>query len=779
MNVPYSWLKEFLPDLPAPAKLREVLDALGLAVEEVRTLPAPPAGVVFGRVLKAEEVPGTELKKLEVDVGREVVTLVSGAPNARAGVGLAVARPGAVLPDGTVVSEREIHGVTSEGVALSPAELGVGEYAGGLLELPAGALPPGRELREVWPEEVVFELELTPNRADAFSVLGVARDVAAKLNLELVAPPSDVDESPTPRFVSVEVEDPQGCDRYLARYAGDLEIGPSPLEAQRRLLAAGLRPINNVVDATNYTMWELGNPLHAFDLEEVQNGIVVRRAKAGEKIVTLDGEERQLTGEDLVIARKVADGSEPVAVAGVMGAANSEVTEKTREVVLEAAHFDPVRVRLTARRLGLSTDSSYRFERGVDPNLPPRAAARFLHLLQQWSGCVVGDVVVDVGGDKPRALVPFRPSYANRLLGTGFDPDAQLEALRRLGCLVEGQSEPYTVRPPTWRVDLTIEEDLVEEVGRILGYEHVPTKPLAQIPAADNLGAEEPYLREEAIRRAMRGLGAWEAINYTWQSPAFLSLTRAPEPRLFLKNPLDSNKNALRTALYPGLLETLAANREERHRFFFELGHAFPDAEETRLAAVLGGPLLEATWQPAYGEGYPALKGALEALALRLGSAVEVRPEPYNPLHPGVSGAVFWNGEPRGFIGRLHPQVEAALELGPVYLFELVLPLPAAAREFRDLSKFPPARRDLAVVVPEETPQIAVLDLIRQFGGPYLEEAVLFDVYRGKPLPEGHKSLAYHLVFRHPERTLTDDEVDAEMARVIDAIIEAGYKIRD
>ncbi|WP_293178550.1 phenylalanine--tRNA ligase subunit beta [Oceanithermus sp.] len=779
MNVPYSWLREFLPKLPEPEAVRDVLDSLGLAVEEVHHLPAPPAGVVFGRVLKAEEIPGTELKKLEVDVGREVVTLVSGAPNARAGIGLAVARSGVVLPDGTEIGAREIRGVTSEGMALSPAELGVGEYAGGLLELPADALEPGRELAEVWPEEVVFELELTPNRADAFSVLGVARDLAAKLELELVEPPVDVEESPVPRFVTVEVEDPEGCDRYLARYAGGLEIGPSPLEAQRKLLAVGLRPINNVVDATNYTMWELGNPLHAFDLEEVKEGIVVRRAKAGEKIVTLDGEERQLAPEDLVIARRVAGGTEPVAVAGVMGAANSEVTEETREVVLEAAHFDPVRVRLTARRLGLSTDSSYRFERGVDPNLPPRAAARFLHLLQRWTGCTVGDVVVDVGGDQPRREVPFRPSYANRLLGTEFDVESQLAALERLGCEVAGEAEPYAVRPPTWRVDLNLEEDLVEEVGRILGYEHVPTEPLALIPAPDNLNAEEPYRREEALRRAMRGLGGWEAINYTWQSPAYLSLARAPEPRRFLKNPLDSSKNALRTALYPGLLETLAVNREERHRFFFELGHVFLDVEETRLAAVLGGPLVEATWQAAYGEGYPAIKGLLEALAARSGARVEVRPQPHPPLHPGVSGTVFWNGEPRGFIGRLHPEVEEALELGPVHLFELVLPLPEAVREFRDLPKFPPARRDLAVVVPEDVPHVEVLDLIRQFGGPYLEAAELFDVYRGEPLPEGQKSLAYHLTFRHPERTLTDAEVDEEMGRVIAAVIEAGYKIRE
>lgn len=779
MNVPYSWLREFLPDLPEPEALPELLDSLGLAVEEVRRLPAPPKGVVFGRVLTAEQVPGTDLKKLEVDVGRTVVTLVSGAANARAGIGLAVALPKAVLADGSQVAVRTIRGLVSEGMATSPAELGVGAYAGGLLELPADALEPGRELAEVWPEEVVFELELTPNRADAFSVLGVARDLAAKLGQQLVLPPSDVEESPAPRFVTVEVADPAGCDRYLARYAGELQVGPSPLSAQRRLLAVGLRPINNVVDATNYTLWELGNPLHAFDLESVQGGIVVRNAEPGEKIVTLDGEERQLIPEDLVIARKTENGSEPVAIAGVMGAANSEVTPETREVVLEAAHFDPVRVRLTARRLGLSTDASYRFERGVDPNLPPFAAARFLHLLQRWTGCRVGDVVVEVGGDQPRRVLPFRPSYANRLLGTEFGPADQLAALERLGCEVSGEGEPHTVRPPTWRVDLNIEEDLVEEVGRLLGYEHVPTEPLALIPAPDNLNAEEAYRREEELRRAMRGLGGWETIHYTWQSPAFLSLVRAPEPRHFLKNPMDQSKNALRTALYPGLLETLKANAGEPHRFFFELGHVFPGDEETHLAAVLGGPLLEANWQPAYGEGYPAAKGLLEALAARSGAQVEVRPQAHQPLHPGVSGTVYWNEEPRGFIGRLHPEVEAALELGPVHLFELALPLPEAERTFRDLPKFPPARRDLAVVVPENVAHIVVLDLIRRFGGPYLEAAELFDVYRGKPLPEGHKSLAYHLSFRHPERTLTDDEVDREMGRIVTAVLEAGYKIRE
>ncbi|AEB12516.1 phenylalanine--tRNA ligase subunit beta [Marinithermus hydrothermalis] len=778
MRVPYSWLKEFLPDLPPPEDLEPILARLGLAVEAVHHIPAPPPGVVFGVVRAARPLPESALKVLEVDVGTRQVTMVSGAPNAREGIGVAAALPGTVLPDGTELAERRIRGVASYGMALSPLEMGVGSYGGGLLELPADALEPGTPLLQAWPEEWVLELELTPNRADAASVLGVARDLAAALGLSLVLPEPEVRAEEIEFPVAVTVEDARGCDRYVARYARGLKIGPSPLGAQRRLLAAGLRPINNVVDATNYVMLELGNPLHAFDRRAVGEGIVVRRAREGEALVTLDGERRALEAEDLVIAARAGGASTPIGIAGVMGGANSEVRPDTTEIILEVAHFDPVSIRRTARRLGLATDASYRFERGVDPNLPPLAAERFLELAQQWAGAEVAAVGVDVGGPKPRASVAFRPSYANRLLGTDWAEEAQLEVLRRLGCEVEGQAEPYTVRPPTWRQDLAIEEDLVEEVARLVGYDAIPEALPEFFPAPDNRGAEAPFLEKARLREVLAGLGFQEVVNYAWVDPGDLARARAPEPVLRLKNPLDAQKDALRTALYPGLLRTVEANRAERNLLLFEVGNVFLEEEETHLALVLVGPAIPPVWSAGFGEGFYALKGLLEAAATRLGAAIQVHPHSHAHLHPGISGTVLWNGAEVGWIGQIHPEITAALELPSVFAAELKLPLPRAERPFTDLPRFPAALRDLAVVVPEAVPYHEVATLLKDAAGAYLEGLEVFDVYRGAPLPAGQKSLAFHLSFRHPERTLRDEEVDAFMERIIQAVRDAGYDIR-
>ncbi len=778
MRVPYGWLKEFLPEAPAPETLEAALARLGLPVEERILLPAPPPGVRFAVVRAAEPIPGTELKKLVLDAGREVV-VVSGAENARAGVGVAWAEPGALLPGGQRIGVREIQGIRSEGMALSPAELGVGEYAGGLLELPADALPPGTPLLEAWPEELVLELEVTPNRADALSILGVARDLAAALGLELKAPEPKppLKDLPFP-LEAVEVWDEKGADRYLAAYARGVRVGPAPLFAQRRLLAAGMRPINNVVDATNYVLLELGNPLHAFDRAALFEGLVVRRARTGEAIVTLDGVPRTLTEDDLLITAKKGEETIPVAIAGVMGGANSEVGAGTTEVILEAAHFDPVSIRKTSRRLGLITEASYRFERGVDPNLPPLAAKRFLELLHAWAGAEVSGTWVDLGGEKPRREVPFRPSYTNRLLGTRFPEEDQKNALVRLGVVLEGKAEPYRAFPPTWRVDLAIEEDLVEEVARILGYDQIPETLPEFFPAPDNEGADRPWQEKRALKRVLSGLGFQEVINYAWLGEDELARFRAPRPRLLLANPISREQGALRTALYPGLLKNLAQNRERPHVLLFELGQVFLDEEETHLAALLHGPYLAPTWQEGLGKGFFALKGVLEAAARRLGARVAVEPAAFPHLHPGISGKVVWEGEEVGWIGVLHPELAEALELEPPALFELKLPLKRGARAFQDLPKFPAATRDLAVVVPRNTTHAEVAKVLREAAGPYLERLMLFDVYQGPPLAEGEKSLAYRLVFRAPDRTLRDAEVEAFLQGAIEALNKRGWRIR-
>ncbi len=777
MRVPYSWLKEFLVEMPKPEALEAALARLGLPVEEVVRVGRPPAGVVFAVVEAAEPIPGTELKKLVLNVGREVV-VVSGAPNAVAGVGVAWAQPGTELPGGRVIDRRVIQGHTSEGMALSPAEMGVGEYAGGLLILPKDTLPPGTPLAEVWEDEVVFDVEITPNRADALSILGVARDLAAALGIGLIHknPTPDLRDLPFP--IPVEVWDESGADRYLVAYARHVKVGPAPLEAQKRLLAAGQRPINNVVDATNYVLLEFGNPLHAFDRATLFDGLVVRRAQKGEKLVTLDGAERTLAPEDLLITAKKGESTIPVAVAGVMGGANSEVGESTREVILEAAHFDPVSIRKTARRLGLSTEASYRFERGVDPNLPPMAAKRFLELIQQWSGAEVSANWIDLGGEKPRHRVQFRPSYANRLLGTSFGKNEQLEALRKLGIEIRGEAEPYTALIPSWRIDLRIEEDLVEEVARIVGYDKIPETLPEFFPAPDNQGAEAEYQAEARIKRVLSGLGFQEVINYPWISERFLEAVKAPSPTLWLANPTNAEESALRSALYPGLLRNLATNRDQPGLLIFELGHVFLGDEAVHLAALQSGPYHRATWQAGLGEGYYALKGLLEAFAARLGARVEVHPKRYPHLHPGISGTVVWEGEARGWIGVLHPEIAEPLELGTPVIFELTLPLPQGSPDITDVPRFPPATRDLAVVVPRTVTHLEVAEVIRTSSGPHLRALEVFDVYQGQPLAEDEKSLAYHLTFQAPDRTLTDEAVDGYMTRIIEALTQRGWRIR-
>ncbi len=782
MKIVYSWLKEFLPEAPHPDRLEEMLASLGIETESIQSLAAPHGQIVFARVLEVEPMPGKEVRKLVLDIGREV-QVVSGAPNARAGMGVALALPGAVLPDRTELRLRTIAGVESHGMALSPKELAVGEYASGLMEFAPDALPPGTPLAEAWGPDEVLEIEITPNRPDWLSVYGVARDLAA-LGMTLIHPEPKPKTTPMPLPFRVWLEDTQACDRFTLSYARGIRVGPSPLAVQRRLYAAGMRPISNVVDATNYAMLELGNPMHAYDARCIGEGLVVRRARVGEKLVTLDGQERSLDPHDLLITVKDGDLTRPAGLAGVMGGAEDEIRDGTTEIALEVAHFDPVRVRRTARRLGLRTEASYRFERGVDPDGQIRAADRCLELLQTWGdGIEVAQDRIDHNHTPPIQAILFRPNYTSRLVGMAYDEAEQLAVLRRLGCSVQpaSQAGAFEVTPPSHRVDLSIEEDLVEEVARIVGYERIPNTLPSFFPHPDNLGVDEPYEALERLKEVMAGLGFQEVLNYSWSSPEECALMRAPAPSVFMQNPQTSDRTALRTALYPGLLKNLqtAFTQGERGPFLlFEVGSVFNQTETTHLAAVLCGNPVPGLWQKGLEGSIFALKGLLEAAAQNLGSQVRVEQGTQPHLHPGISGTVHWNNQVVGSIGALHPAILQALELPPVFLFELTLPLSKGSGSFLDIAKFPAATRDLAVVVPEKTPYIEVEQLIRSGAGGYLERLEIFDVYRGQPLEKGHKSLAFHLVFRHPERTLTDTETDGFMQAIIEVIARKGFAIR-
>lgn len=821
MNVPVSWLAELVGDLPGVGRLTDLLPGLGLGVEAVHELPAAPAGVVVARIVEAEPIPGSDhLTRTVVDDGTTRRTVVCGAPNAHVGVLSALALPGTVLPGtvqaggalpggalpgdalpgdgpavgarpgaGTAVERREVLGVLSDGMLCSPRELGVYDHAGGLITF-ADDVAPGTELSTAWPAETVLELELTPNRADAFGMLGVARDLAAKLDRPLRHPAEH--DAPGDEAgddgLTVQIEDAAGCPHLVLQRVDGLTIGPSPIWLQRRLAALGLRPRNNVVDVTNYVTYELGQPSHAYDRRVLEGGVLqVRGARAGEEVELLDGERYALDPADLVIATGAGDihGSKAVGLAGVMGGLHDSVRSDTSSVALEVAHFDPVRVRKTAKRHGLHTDAHLRFERGVDPALPPRAAAHCARLIAEVAGGTVHPATSRAGGLGPRAAIAFRPSRVEFVMAFDVPAALQRRYLEALGCTVhenerefarEDGSDAWSVQPPSWRFDLSIEEDLIEEVARLHGYEHIgATRPdLPFVPPRT-----DPTHR--ALRDELAAAGLQETIAYVFTGDEELTRARAPQARVRLSNPQGIERSRLRTALHPGLLAAATTNRGEDGLALFEIGRAFLEREEERLGLLLSGAWERGGWREGTTVDLWRLKGLLEALAERRRVQATFRPaQPHEApmLHPGVAAIVTWNGREIGVAGRVHPEVEAAYELPETYLAEVALPLEARRLTVGEVARQPYAERDVAIVVPDDVPYAELVRLVVDAAGPRLIEAFPFDVYRGPPLSGDQRSVAVRMRWRDPVRALRDDEVDARLNDVIAAVRDAGYEIR-
>lgn len=776
MKLPYSWLSELLPEAPPPEVIADLLPQLGLGVEGLATLPAAPKGVVVARVTRVK--PLTEqLTVCQVDAGAASYQVVCGAPNVAEGMLTAYAGVGVHLPAlGLTLAEKVIHGVTSQGMLCSPRELGLYDYAGGLIHF-SDDVAPGAPLSELWPAEQVLELELTPNRADAFSVLGIARELAAKLGLSYRHPAASAPlaDPKCDDGLRVDVSDP-ACPRFTLRRIDNVTVGPSPIWLQRRLAALGLRPRNNVVDVTNYLTFELGQPAHAYDLDKLHDStIAVRRARAGERLVTLSDEVLELSEEDLVIATPDGADGRPIGLAGIIGGREDSITPATKRVALEVAHFDPVTVRRSAKRHGLSTDAHYRFERGVDPNLPPVASARAAQLIAELAGGTPHPGITEVGGDAPLKTVPFRPSRVAFLTALEVPPAEQQRLLEALGCQVARRgADDWLVTVPSWRFDLAIEEDLIEEVARLYGYDRIGESVPAMyfVPQA----ADPTHQR---LRSLLAAHGFQETMSYVFSSPQELSRAAAPEPVVALANPQGQERSVLRTALYPGLLAAAQLNHQYPSLALFEIGRVFLAEERERLALLLKGEWLHSSWQPPVPVSFYLFKGILEKLAEMLGASLRCEPTRAPFLHPGVAAQVIWDGAPVGVMGRLHPEVAARYELGEVYLAELELPLAARQPTFVDFVRQPYAERDLAVVVPETLSYSELAELMTANAGAWLVSLEPFDLYRGAPVPEGHQSIAVRLRFQHPERSLADREVDAVMANIIGALRQAGYAIRD
>ena len=780
MRVPVDWLQAlFDEELPELGQLTDLLSGLGLSVETVHDMPPAPEGVLVARVDEVEPIAGTNLRRVMVSHPGATVQVVCGAPNVAPGMLSALARPGASLPGVPgEIGVRSIQGVESDGMLGSPRELGLFDSAAGIVTFGADVTP-GAPLAELWPAQTVIELELTPNRADAFSMLGVARDLGAKLGWKVRHPAAGLELGDPTRDdgLSLDVQDEQGSPRFTLRLIEGVEVAPSPVWLQHRLAALGLRPRNNVVDVTNYVTFELGQPSHAYDLRALTRGTVqVRRARQGEALDLLNEQSIELSTEDLVIATpgEGDSSSEAIGLAGVMGGLHDSVRRDTTSVALEVALFDPVTVRKSAKRHKLVTDARTRFERGVDPNLQPLASARAAYLIAEVSGGTVHPGITATGRDVSRQSVDFRPDRVAFLMGFDVDRGLQETYLQRLGCVVDPMTDgAWRVTPPSWRYDLSIEEDLVEEVARLHGYEHIGSS----VPAMRFVPpATDPTHR--LLKQRIAALGFQETITYVFTGEQELERSRAPGAVSHIENPQGADRAVLRTSLLTGLLGAAVTNRGEEALALFEVGRVFVEREEERLALLMRGPTAIGTWRDDVPGDFYAFKGRLEELAGLAGVTLELAPHEHPQLHPGVSAQVVWAGEVIGQAGRLHPEIEAAYELPPTYFAEVALPLGERSVRFEDFSRQPHAERDLAVIAPHGATYASLRELCASAAGPLLVSLEPFDVYAGSQLPAGMRSVALRFRFRHTDRALTDTEVDAAMVNVISAVRDAGYDIR-
>jgi phenylalanyl-tRNA synthetase beta chain len=788
MRVPLRWLAEWI-DLPDEADLVARITGGGLEVERVDTVGPDLSGLRVGHVVARERHPNADrLSLCRVDLGEgDPVEIVCGAPNVAAGQRVAVAPSGARLPDGRRLEKAKIRGVVSNGMICSARELGLGDDAGGILVLDPAA-PVGAPLDTVLAAgDRVLEVALTPNRGDCASILGIAREVRAHFGGTLRVPPVATEEEGEPAATAfrVEIADAAGCPRYVGRLVRGLTVGPSPPWLVARLEAAGMRAINVVVDVTNLVLLELGQPLHGFDAGQLRGGVVrVRRAAPGEKLVSLDGETRVLEPGDLVIA----DAERAVAIAGVMGGAETEVGAGTTDVFLESAWFDPVRVRRTARRLGLATEASYRFERQIDRAGLRRAVDRAARLLSELAGGSVAPGGVEATGDVPPAVetIELDPAHVNRLLGTDLERRAVVELLARVDVTSDDPGVgPLHCRAPTWRNDLARPVDLIEEVARIHGYDRIPTR----LPAARLMPVETARARAvtAAARDALCAAGLVEVMTLPFTSAADADRIglAADDPRrhtVRLLNPLAEEESVLRTTLAASLLGVVRSNRSrqvERVRVF-EVGRVFAPrggselpVERLHLAAAITAGA-DRLWDET--GGAPVLfelKGAAEQVLDAAGIDASFRAAPAEPfLHPAASAVVEAGGRALGVLGELHPETAGRFEIdAPCALLVLDLDglaaVPAAARRYREVSRQPSVRRDLAVLLPREEAAGRVLEAIRTTAGPQLVSVEVFDRYEGRGIPEGRVSLAFRLVFQRADRTLTDAEVGRATDRVV------------
>jgi len=786
MKISESWLREWVnPDLDTAA-LAEQITMAGLEVDGIEGVAGEFSGVVVGEILSVEQHPDADkLRVCQVVGGPDgTAQVVCGAPNAREGIKVPFATVGALLPPGDdgkpfKIKKAKLRGVESFGMLCAQTELQVGDDDSGLWELAADA-PTGTDLREYLQlSDSVIEVDLTPNRSDCLSLKGVAREVGVLNRVDVTEPTINPVAATIEDTFPVEIKAGEQGPRYVGRVIRNVDVSqPSPLWMQEKLRRAGLRSIDAVVDVTNYVLLELGQPMHAFDLNTLEGGIVVRMAEQDEALILLDGQEVKLNADTLVIA----DQTKAVAMAGIMGGEATCVTAETKDIFLESAFFNPVAIAGRARSYGLHTDSSHRFERGVDYRLQALAVERATQLLLDTVGGEAGPVIVveDAANVPADRQVTLRRDRILKGLGFAMEDTEVVDILSRLGLeLLSTEEGGWTFKVPSYRFDIAIEEDLLEELARVYGYNRLPTTSLVADLAIQP--RNENLVGLPAIRRQLVARGYEEAIVYSFVEPKHLALFDPEAKPVELRNPISAELAVMRTTLLPGLVSALQhnLNRQQSRVRLFETGQRFVPAADGSLAQepVLAG-LVYGQRSP---EGWAAnaekvdfydIKGDLESVLSLLGdkASFSFAAAQHSAMHPGQCAAVSRNGKVVGYVGALHPQIQQQLDIPQsVYLFEITQSAIAEARlpAFSALSRFPEVRRDLALIVDQTVPAENLVIRAKQVAGELLSDLKVFDVYVGKGIDPHRKSIALGLTFQHPSRTLNEEEINASMDAVV------------
>ena len=801
MRISFNWLRELVDTDLTVLQVSDRLTMAGLEVEGLEYLGEGISGVVVGRIVSINPHPNADkLTLCEVDNGKEILPIVCGAKNMKAGDKVPLAMAGAKLPGGLKIEKTKLRGVMSFGMLCSEKELGLAKESSGLMILPEDASVGEDIVKAVGLEDWAMEINVTPNRPDCLCTIGIAREAAALARTALRQPKLRLTEhgAKIAGRMKVTVEDQELCPRYAGRLITGITVGPSPAWMRRRLRAVGVRSINNVVDATNYVMMEMGQPLHAFDYQFLAGQeIIVRPAEEGEVFTTLDGIERTLSAGMLLIC----DADRPVALAGVMGGQNSEVSDGTTEIFLESAYFNPPCVRKTSRKLGLHTEASHRFERGADPEAVIKALDRAASMIAELAG---GEIATERIDEYPNPLkmpvVTLRVAKVNDVLGAALEKNEIADIMKRLHIKIhEETAASILLQAPAFRPDLTREIDFVEEAARVYGYGKIRSSMPARAVAARE--PDVALIASRRAREAMHDCGFYEVVNYSFMNPGDFDRLGLPEDdfrrkTVALRNPLSAEQSVMRTTLLPSLLSNLSLNlsRGVRDMKIFELSRVFINAgaglpnEPLKIGGLAYGVRSASPWDAGVREtDFYDLKGAVEQLldAMRVQNVVFASEEGTPFLHPGKAARLLIGGSPAGYIGQVHPDTAGRWDIpANVYVFEIDFQsIIEAAQElpsYRPLPKYPAVERDIAVIVPTDVTSFSVQKTIESLKLAFIEDVRLFDYYEGAPIPDGKKSLAYTVTYRSFEKTLTDEEVNLLHKKIMDALKDRlGAEIRE